>query len=119
MVDATQTRRDLIVAQHTYHDLRNVVQVVVANANQKVAQNYFDPNDAAGVANVFTTVLDRLAPRGVQNAPNQGLRPTDAQEIRIRRTNDGCGTFVLAYSDAVATSTNLRLGRLRQDTTCD
>ncbi|KAL8699045.1 MAG: hypothetical protein Q9201_006233, partial [Fulgogasparrea decipioides] len=116
-------------------DLSNVVNVVVANPNQNVLQNYFDPNDAGDVASVFTTVQQMIAPGGFQNPPNQGLGPMDLQEIRIRRSNDGCeNPLVLAHSEGIGTSTNARnprqiticnfgwnvlYRRLRRDITCD
>ncbi|KAL8688780.1 MAG: hypothetical protein Q9218_005395 [Villophora microphyllina] len=123
------------IIQQAWVDLSNVVNVVVANPNQNVLQNYFDPNDAADVANIFTTLQQMIAPGGVQNPPNQGLGPTDLQQIQVRRTNDGCeNPLVLAYSVGLGTSTNARnprqiticdfgwnvlYRRLRRDITCD
>ncbi|KAL8729207.1 MAG: hypothetical protein Q9181_005080 [Wetmoreana brouardii] len=123
------------IIQQAWVDLSNVVNVVVANPNQNVLQNYFDPNDAGDVASVFTTVQQMIAPGGFQNPPNQGLGPTDLQDIKIRRSNDGCGNpLILAHSEGIGTSTNARnprqiticdfgwnvlYRRLRRDITCD
>ena len=97
--------------------MSNVVNTVVQNPNQNVLQNYFDPDDAGDVANVFQTVQGMIAPGGVQSPPNAGLGPTDLQEIRILRNNARCQPLVLAFSEAVGTSTNAR--NPRQITVCD
>ncbi|KAI4194972.1 MAG: hypothetical protein LQ350_007458 [Teloschistes chrysophthalmus] len=122
------------IIQQAWVDLSNLIDIVVANPNQNVLQSYFDPNDAADVANVFTTLQKMFAPGGVQNPPNQGLGPTDLGEIQVRQTNDGCSPLVLAYSVGLGTSTNARnprqiticdfgwnvlYRRLRRDLTCD
>ncbi|KAL8868536.1 MAG: hypothetical protein Q9174_004926 [Haloplaca sp. 1 TL-2023] len=124
----------LTSSQQAWVDLSNVVDVVVQNPNPNVLQNYFDPGDAGDVANVFQTIQGMIAPGGVQNPPNAGLGPTDLQEIQVLRTNAGCGNLVLAFSEAVGTSTNVRnprkiticdfgwnvlYRRLRRDLTCE
>ncbi|KAL8965295.1 MAG: hypothetical protein Q9183_003927 [Haloplaca sp. 2 TL-2023] len=108
---------DASIIQQAWVDMSNLVDIVVQNPNQNVLQNYFDPNDAGDVANVFGTVQGMIAPGGVQNPPNAGLGPTDLQQIRIRRTNEGCGALVLAFSEGIGTSTNVR--NPRQITICD
>ncbi|KAL8945831.1 MAG: hypothetical protein Q9222_007686 [Ikaeria aurantiellina] len=107
---------DRTILLAAFQDLRDLVNTVVANPNPGVLQNYFDPNDAGDVANVFQTVQQMIGIGGVPNPPHPGFGPTDLANIQIRRSNEGCGPLVLAYSQGVAT---LSAANTRLITICD
>ena len=103
------TGGDLAIIRQGFVDLSNLINIVVANPNQNVLQNYFDPNDANDVASIFTTVQQMIGPGGVPNPPHPGFGPTNLNQIQIKRDQSGCSNpLVLANSVGVGTSATSR-----------
>ncbi|KAL8685685.1 MAG: hypothetical protein Q9218_007601 [Villophora microphyllina] len=127
------TGGDKTIVIQAFNDMSEVVKEVVENPNLAVLANYFDTGDAEDVAKVFQTVQAMLQPGGVPNPPFPGYKPTNLNQVKIRRQGllTGCGPGVLAFTNGhsgteseMATiicdfGWNVLYRRLRQDLTCD